>query len=122
LDLSTTIACIQGFHTIAAYFGGPAWLMNDEDSKAYAVAVNNALRHHDIAVAQKTIDYCNLAALTLYFEGTRWMAMRQPQPRQPMSAGPAQIFQFATPPPAPTAAPPVADVYGPSMPPPEGLH
>lgn len=84
---------------MAAYFGGPVWLLNDEDASKYALAVTNALRHTDLEVAQKTVDYCNLAAAVVYYEGTRWMAMRQAarQPAPPPRPL-APVFTFSPPP------------------------
>lgn len=95
---------MQSFHTVAAYFGGPCWLLNDEDAQKYAVAVANALRHTDIEVAQKTVDYCNLAGAVVYYEGTRWMAMREAQRRPPPPQRPlAPVFTFSPPPTSPTS-------------------
>lgn len=112
LDLSTTQSLLQSFHTVAAYFGGPCWLLNDEDAAKYALAVANALRHTDIEVAQKTVDYCNLAGAIVYYEGTRWMAMREAQRRPPPPQRPlAPVFTFSPPPtsPNPERHPPPPD-------------
>lgn len=117
--MSTTIACLQGAHAIAAQFSGPHWLLADDDAKAYALAINNVARHYDIAVAQKTIDITNLVGLVCFFEGTRLLMNRKPPPPARPAA---QVFQF-NPPPATPPAPPVGEVFGPPNPlPAEGLH
>lgn len=126
------MAIIQGFHTCAAHFGGPHWLMNDEDARTYAVAVNNALRHFDVEAAQKTIDITNAIGLACFFEGTRLLYSRMPAAQraqqQPRPTGQVvPIFHFAPPAPAfagagsyppmpPSAAPTPTEVYGPPNP------
>lgn len=87
-----------------AHLGGPVWLINDEDAQLYARSISNVLRHMDVAVAQKTIDFVNLAGMVAYIEGSRLVAMRAaskaPPPQSSAAAFSAPVFQF-TPPPAP---------------------
>lgn len=114
MDLSTTIACLQGAHAVLAHWAGPHWLLNDEDARNYANAVNNVARHYDVAVAQKTIDIANLIGLACFIEGTRLLYSRSPAARQASQAPQARpagqvvpIFRFENPyPPAPAPAPP----------------
>src|SRR5215469_16308537 len=97
LDLSSTLAILQGIHTGLAYFGGPHWLLDDEDGKRYAQAVANVARHYDIEVAQKTVDWLNLLGIAAYIEGTRFLhgRMGQRQPQRPRQAGQVvPIFSF----------------------------
>lgn len=121
--MSTTIACLQGAHAVMAHWGGPHWLLNDEDARNYANAVNNVARHYDVAVAQKTIDICNLLGLVCFYEGTRLFYSRsaaaRPQPQTRQTASVVPIFQFAPPayPPAQASpAPPAGEVFGPPNP------
>lgn len=132
--MSTTIACIQGAHAVAAHLMGPHWLMSDDDAKNYANAINNVARHYDVGAAQKTIDICNFIGLTAFYEGTRLLYTRQqagrPQP-PPRSADIVPIFKF-DPPFPPAAAAPGGGTASPAtvsehptaaaMPPEEQLH
>ena len=114
--MSTTIAILQGAHAATAHFGGPHWLLSDEDAKTYALAVNNVARHYDIQAAQKTIDIFNLLGMVCFIEGTRLLYQRNPaarQAQQPRSGAQiVPIFQFDPrvaspfPPPASSPAPP----------------
>ena len=131
LDLATTVACLQGMHAVLAHWGGPHWLLSDDDAKQYALAVNNVARHYDIAVAQKTIDIANLVGMVAFIEGTRVLySRRPPQPRQGPMGSPVtgQVFQFtppgASPIPPATVPPATAEPFGPTLPDtPEGsLH
>lgn len=70
-------------HVGFAHFGGSHWLLNDDDAKAYALAVNNVARHYDIAVAQRTIDVVNLIGMVAWIEGTRFLVSRHGPPKQP---------------------------------------
>lgn len=118
---------------------GPHWLLNDEDARLYANAVNNVARHYDVGAAQKTIDIANLIGLACFIEGTRLLVSRSPAARQaaqqrPTTAQVVPIFQFDRAPsspamgfppaPASAASSPAAEVYGPPNPlAPEGqLH
>jgi hypothetical protein len=84
-----------------AHWAGPHWLLNDEDAKNYANAVNNVARHYDVAVAQKTIDICNLIGMACFIEGTRLLVSRHPQKAQAQrpSAQVVPIVRFDHPPP-----------------------
>jgi hypothetical protein len=122
--LSTTIACIQGAHAIAAHFAGPHWLVNDADAKTYAAAINNVARHYDVGAAQKTIDILNLCGMVAFIEGTRLLYSRSPasRPQPPQASAPVvPLFRFATPPAAMGQAPrppttPASEVFGPPLP------
>jgi hypothetical protein len=106
-----------------AHWAGPHWLLNDEDAKNYANAVNNVARHYDVAVAQKTIDICNLIGMACFIEGTRLLVSRHPpaQQQQRPSAQVVPIMQFDPrqfgPFPPPAAASPSHPDGGPDGPP-----
>lgn len=123
LDLSAAAGLLQGFHAIIATRRGPHWLLNDQDAKAYGIALSNAMRHLPITAAQKTIDFAALAVAVCAYEGPRIAvdmhikAQRRAGPRP--APGPAQVFQFRTPQPAP---PPVQPVQvQPAQPPPSAM-
>jgi hypothetical protein len=123
--LSTTIAILQGAHAAAAHFGGPHWLLNDDDAKTYALAVNNVARHYDIQAAQKTIDIVNLIGMACFIEGTRLLYSRNPAARQAQQPRPGAqivpIFQFDPRSAFSPAAQPAATPAPGSMPPPDTL-
>jgi hypothetical protein len=78
---------------LSAVTKNPLWALDDTEAKSLADAIRNATRHHDIAVAQKTVDYVNLAIVAGMVYGTRIMAMQRartpkptPQPNQDAAA------------------------------------
>jgi hypothetical protein len=80
---------------------GPHWLLNDQDAKAYGLALANALRHLPVTMAQKWVDFTALGLAVFAYEGPR-IAMdaairrdRQAQQRRPQPMG--QVFQFRPP-------------------------
>jgi hypothetical protein len=81
--------------------------LNDQDAKAYGLALANALRHLPVTMAQKYVDFAALGIAVFAYEGPR-VAMdvqlrRQAAPPRPTQAS-GQVFQFR-----PNAAPPPAD-------------
>ena len=87
----------------------PHWLLSDADSLRYGQALANALRHMPIKAAQKTIDYSTFAMVAFVMETPRVVRSiqlaRAPAPSTPR--GPAQVFQFRSPPtPAAATSPP----------------
>lgn len=99
--MSAAAGLLQGFHAVIAMRRGPHWLLNDQDAKAYGLALSNALRHLPVTMAQKYIDFSALGLAIFAYEGPRIgidmqlkrERLAQRQPVQP-ARGPAQIFQF----------------------------
>lgn len=94
LDLSGIQAALTSAHLVlSAVTKNPKWILDDAEAKSLADAIRNATRHHDIAVAQKTVDYVNLAIVASMVYGTRIItiqreraAARQAQQPEPDAA------------------------------------
>lgn len=105
LDLSGAAGLLQGIHAVVAMGRGPHWLLADNDAKAYGAALANALRHLPVQMAQKYIDFSMLGVAIVTFEGVRVAEdirlSRLPPSQRGRPGGPARVFQFRTPSPAP---------------------
>jgi hypothetical protein len=102
--LSAAAGLLQGFHAIIAMQRQePHWLLNDADAKQYGQALANAARHLPIAVAQKYADYSAFVMVCFAMETPRIARSVQlaQSRRQGPPRGPAQVFQFRPPQPAP---------------------
>jgi hypothetical protein len=97
----------------------PHWLLNDQDGKAYAQALVNAMRHLPVGVPQKVTDFSALAFMVFNMESPRVLRSAQlaAQRRNP-PRGPATVFQFHPAAPAPQAS---TETSGSPPPFPEGL-
>lgn len=105
--MSGLAGLLQGAHALAAMKRGPHWLLSETDSKAYALAWGNFLRHFALAKTQKYVDAAALVMAIGFYEGPRIamdrnLARQVAQPRR----GPAQVFQFNPPPGGNGAVPP----------------
>lgn len=60
----------------AAFFKNAAWQLDDKEAHELAVASVNVSRHYDVQVAQKTVDWVNLASVVGMVYGSRIMIMR----------------------------------------------
>jgi hypothetical protein len=98
--LSAAAGLLQGAHAVIAMRRGPHWLLNDQDAKAYGLALANALRHLPVTMAQKYVDFCALGIAVFAYEGPRvaldmqLRAQRGAAARPRPPSGPAQVFQF----------------------------
>lgn len=78
LDLSGLAAAITSAHIVLSLVTkNDKWALDETEATQLAQAVQNATRHHDIAMAQKTIDYVNLAVVAGMVYGTRIVAIRR---------------------------------------------
>jgi hypothetical protein len=92
----------------------PHWLLTDADARTYGQALQNALRHIPIGVAQKTVDFTALFICALNFESPRiYQSMANARARRTRSSSSEQpaapVFQFrprtSSPQPAGAASP-----------------
>lgn len=79
-------------HAIAAMKRDePHWLMNEADSKRYAVALGNALRHLPIKTTQKAVDFgaflfCVFEMETPRITASIMLAKARQRPQRPAAA------------------------------------
>jgi hypothetical protein len=112
--MSALAGVLQGFHAVIAFQRSePHWLLNDDESKKYGIALGNAMRHLPIQVAQKSLDFSALVMIAFSIETPRVVKSvqaaraRQGRPAQ-APRGPAQVFEFRQPSPSPASPPPAA--------------
>lgn len=78
LDLSGLAGVIAGAHALAAMrTGHPHWQLSESDSKRYAIAVANVLRHYSVKASQKAIDHAALLFAVFEMETPRLALSQQ---------------------------------------------
>lgn len=72
----------------AAFFKNAALALDDKEAHELAVAASNVARHYDVQVAQKTLDWINLASVAGMVYGSRLMILRMQNQKAEEAATP----------------------------------
>lgn len=85
---------LVSIHALLSARMGEHWRLDDDESKQLEKAIKNALRHQDMRVTQKQLDYAMLAYVVAQIYGTRVVTSITLARMQPGQTPPNNVTHF----------------------------